>query len=82
MFLLFLIIVNLITLKTIVNCSDDTKEIGHLVPAFGFMLSSIMYLRIPKCSFLQEVVSIEMYRSGCNQRVRLTKHLFVSGVYI
>jgi hypothetical protein len=52
------------------------------VPAFGFMLSSIMYLRIPKCSFLQEVVSIEMYRSGCNQRVRLTKHLFVSGVYI
>ncbi|VDI76501.1 Hypothetical predicted protein [Mytilus galloprovincialis] len=48
---------------------NDNYKGGKLVPGYGFALSSILQQRMPsQIRFLQETLSVEMYRSGCNQK--------------
>ncbi|XP_048736103.2 uncharacterized protein LOC125651518 [Ostrea edulis] len=45
-------------------------KLGSLVPVLGFILGTILYLHKPQqYNFLQTIISIEMYRSGCSQKL-------------
>nr|XP_022299206.1 uncharacterized protein LOC111108016 isoform X2 [Crassostrea virginica] len=49
---------------------DENGCVGAHVPALGFILGNILHLHQPRrYNLLQAVISIEMYRSGCNQKI-------------
>ncbi|WAQ96277.1 hypothetical protein MAR_028967 [Mya arenaria] len=50
--------------------SSSEKKIGPLVPMFGLLLGVILYTGHPsKFKFLQQIISIQMFRSGCNHKM-------------
>lgn len=61
---------------------DDQGKVGPFVPALGFILGTILYIQKPlQHNFLQTIASVEMYRSGCNQKVCVISYLYIH-VYI
>lgn len=54
---------------------DDKGNVGSLVPALGFLMGTILHFHNPKkYNILQTIISVEMYRSGCNQKVLQYNH--------
>lgn len=54
---------------------DDKGNVGSLVPALGFLMGTILHFHNPKkYNLLQTIISVEMYRSGCNQKVLQYNH--------
>ena len=47
---------------------DENGCVGAHVPALGFILGNILH-QPRRYNLLQAIISIEMYRSGCNQKV-------------
>ncbi|XP_070548360.1 uncharacterized protein [Ptychodera flava] len=49
---------------------DSDGKVGEFVPALGFIIATILNLRKPrKFHFLQTLNALQMYRSGCNQKL-------------
>lgn len=49
---------------------DDKGNVGSLVPALGFLMGTILHFHNPKkYNLLQTIISVEMYRSECNQKI-------------
>ncbi|XP_060570794.1 uncharacterized protein LOC132729065 [Ruditapes philippinarum] len=53
------------------------KLIGPLVPAFGLLVGVILHHRFPsQFKFIQQIISIQMFRSGCNHKMFRWFHKF------
>ena len=49
---------------------DENGCVGAHVPALGFILGNILHLHQPRrYKLLQAIISTDMYRSGCSQKV-------------
>ena len=59
--------------KTFLYYREKNGRVGSLVPNVGFISGTILHLKSPKNSFLQNLTSVEMYRSGCSQKVKNIK---------
>ncbi|CAG2244501.1 unnamed protein product [Mytilus edulis] len=56
--------------KEIKVAIDEKNHVGPLLPAYGTLLANMLHVRFPtRVNFMQNIVSIEMYRSGCNHKI-------------
>ncbi|CAG2248808.1 unnamed protein product [Mytilus edulis] len=56
--------------KEIKVAIDEKNQVGPLLPAYGTLLANMLHVRFPtRVNFMQNIVSIEMYRSGCNHKI-------------